>query len=167
MDNLVSVYPAWPKTQHFLSETRSAKIRRTYLVEKWCDFRYIFDELKTESLVSYIDKLQFLHQNISRANNRDGGWIVELEAIQCYFVGLRQNWLCALTGDPLEFVRGGTNWNGKWCNPKSCTIDRIDPNRHYFEDNVQLVTWEANYVKNSLTMEELIQFSKKVLNKHG
>lgn len=150
----------------FLKDTKKFKIRKSSLVERWADHRYRFDDLQKESFDIYISKLKFLRKNIRRAEDRYNGWDVTLTDIQCYRLGLKQNWLCAITGDPLEFVRGGTMWNGKWCNPNSCTMDRIDPSGHYCEDNVQLVTWKANFLKSFLTMSELIEFSKKVVNTH-
>ena len=77
-------------------------------------------------------KLKFSQQNISRAKNRGTkSWPSEITKFDVYNIGQKQNWKCAITGDELEFVRGGGKWQNKWCNPQSCTIDRIDPTKGY------------------------------------
>ena len=111
------------------------------------------------------NKLIFLQQNISRAKNRGKKtWVHEVSKFDVYEVGEAQNWLCAITGEPLEFVRGGSNWQNKWCNPQSCTIDRIDPTKGYVKGNIQLLTHRANTWKSNFTHEELEDISRKFLN---
>jgi hypothetical protein len=99
--------------------------------------------------------LTFLQQNITRARNRQSAWNNEITKEMAYRQGERQNWQCAITGERLEFSRGGTWWQNKWCNPQSCVIDRIDPNRGYYADNIQLVTHMANTWKSNFTPWEL------------
>ena len=82
-----------------------------------------------------------------------------------YNIGEKQDWKCAITGDTLEFVRGGMHWQNKWCNPQSCTIDRIDPTKGYTVDNIQLLTHKANTWKSSFTHEELKDLSERFLEK--
>jgi hypothetical protein len=82
-------------------------------------------------------------------------------------VGQLQNWKCALTGWDLEFVRGGTYWGGKWCNPMSCTIDRIDNKKGYVIGNVQLVTWFANKTKGHLNDQDFVEMCKSVAKHHA
>jgi|688.fasta_scaffold291909_3 hypothetical protein len=108
-------------------------------------------------------RIKFLRQNLSRAANR-GAYSKEIsvDLDYLYKIGEKQNWLCALTGIPLEFTRGGTYWGGKWCNPNSCTIDRINNNKGYVKGNVQLVTWKANCMRNHWPLKEFINLCKQI-----
>ena len=44
------------------------------------------------------------------------------------------------------------------------SLDRIDSSKGYIEGNVQWVTYQANVSKHTMTMEELYEFCRKVLN---
>ena len=107
--------------------------------------------------------LTFLRANLNRAANRGASsQKIEVSLDYVYHVGASQDFFCALTGDELEFTRGGTYWLGKWCNPNSCTIDRIDSSKGYVEDNIQLIPWRANCLKQHLNNDEFIDFCKDV-----
>lgn len=64
----------------------------------------------------------------------------------------RQRGRCALTGVMME-MRG----------PHGVTLDRIDPTRGYYRDNVVLVTLRANQAKGNMTMREFRQLCRQVL----
>lgn len=64
---------------------------------------------------------------------------------------LSQNKQCAITGDFLPDL-------------EKASLDRIDSSKGYIEGNVQWVTIQANLSKHVMTMEELYNFCKKVLN---
>ena len=64
---------------------------------------------------------------------------------------LSQNRKCNITGDLLP-------------NIKEASLDRVDSNLGYIEGNVQWVTYRANVSKHTMTMSELYEFCKKVLN---
>jgi len=107
--------------------------------------------------------LSFLRANLQRAMNRgDASQIIQVDLDYVYSVGSSQDFLCALTGTELEFTRGGQKWLGKWCNPNSCTIDRIDSSKGYVKGNIQLITWRANCLKQHLDNAEFIEFCKDV-----
>jgi hypothetical protein len=110
------------------------------------------------------NRLVYLNQNLSRAANRDNNWSINVDKFDLFMIGHTQGWVCAVTKIPLEFTRGGTEWNGKWCNPNSCTIDRIDPTLGYVHGNCQLVTWEFNCFKSSFSVERLQYLSQKVID---
>jgi hypothetical protein len=99
-------------------------------------------------------RLTFLSENISRAKNRRDGKKITLTPQQAFEIGERQNWLCAISGVELQFTRGGTYYGGKWCNPYSCSIDRIDNCKGYTKGNVQLVTWAQNASRGSLSLKD-------------
>jgi hypothetical protein len=112
--------------------------------------------------------LVHLRANLIRAATRKGKNVqpVEVDLDYLYEVGSSQDFFCALTGNELEFTRGGSHWLGKWCNPQSCTIDRIDSSKGYVEGNIQLITWKANCLKQHLNNEEFIEFCKDVAFEH-
>lgn len=45
----------------------------------------------------------------------------------------------------------------------AASIDRIDSNLGYIKGNVQILSWQANLIKQNATNDELISFSKWVL----
>ena len=64
---------------------------------------------------------------------------------------MRQDKKCDITGDSIPNIR-------------DASLDRIDSNLGYIEGNVQWVTYRANVSKHTMTMTELYEFCKKVLN---
>lgn len=62
-----------------------------------------------------------------------------------------QDHKCAITGDIISSIR-------------DASLDRINSSEGYFENNVQWVTTRANISKHTMTMNELYEFCKKVLN---
>jgi hypothetical protein len=120
-------------------------------------------ETAQETLVEIRHILAFLRQNLQRAANRtENTQPIEVDLDYIYDIGAEQDFYCALTGEELEFTRGGQYWLGKWCNPNSCTIDRIDSDKGYIEGNIQLITWKANCLKQHLNNSEFIEFCKDV-----
>ena len=117
--------------------------------------------------MSLHEKCIFLEQNLTRARYRENAQIITIDLDYLVTLGQMQNWKCALTGWNLEFVRGGTYWGGKWCNPMSCTIDRINNEKGYVVGNVQLVTWFANKTKGHLNDREFVKMCKSVAKHHA
>lgn len=112
-------------------------------------------------------RLKFLRQNLSRASNRGSkSQQIDVSLDYLHSVGEKQKWKCALTGLPLEFTRGGTYWGRKWCNPMSCTIDRIDSSKGYVIENIQLVIWKINSIKKDVDNQELIEICKLIAKNH-
>lgn len=62
-----------------------------------------------------------------------------------------QNHTCAITGDYIPSIT-------------EASLDRINSNGNYEEGNVQWVTYQANVSKHTMSMNELYEFCKKVLN---
>lgn len=63
----------------------------------------------------------------------------------------KQKHICAITGDIINSI-------------EDASLDRIDSSKGYTEDNVQWVTYQANISKHVMTMKQLYEFCKKVLN---
>lgn len=127
------------------------------------DWRTVEYEDAHDNLLEVKRILAFLRQNLQRAANRaEKSQLIEVDLDYVYDIGADQDFYCALTGEELEFTRGGQTWLGKWCNPNSCTIDRIDSSKGYVEGNIQLITWKANCLKQHLNNAEFIEFCKDV-----
>lgn len=69
---------------------------------------------------------------------------------------IKQDGKCALSGQILE--------NSTYYNPYAVSIDRINPNKGYIKENVQLVCWVVNQMKNNLLKDDLIYWCSKIIN---
>ena len=139
-------------------ENRTQLMRRNPTKKEIADWKW-----RQENFEDVKNILSFLRANLTRAANRGkDSQIINVDLDYVYQVGSNQDFFCALTGDELEFTRGGQIWLGKWCNPNSCTIDRINSSKGYVEGNIQLITWRANCLKQHLDNEEFIEFCKDV-----
>ena len=65
----------------------------------------------------------------------------------------KQDGKCKLSGIPLEYKPNSIN---------NLSIDRIDSNKGYTKDNIQLVTWAVNQSKNNLTNEQFLDLVSKI-----
>jgi hypothetical protein len=121
-------------------------------------------QARMDNWLEVTNRLKFIRGNLTRAANRgEYSKDIAVSLDYVYGIGESQNWKCALTGLPLEFERGGTEWGGKWCNPNSCTIDRIDSSKGYVKGNIQLVLWKVNCIKRDLKDDEFIEICKQVV----
>lgn len=72
----------------------------------------------------------------------------------------RQDGRCAVTGVPMTHIKGigyvATN----------VSVDRIHNDRGYERDNVRLVCRVVNFMKNTMSDREMMQWSALVLNGH-
>jgi len=60
---------------------------------------------------------------------------------------------CPILGIPLRYNKGQAQ-------DDSISIDRIDSSRGYEIDNIVVISWRANRLKNNATSEELEKISK-------
>lgn len=73
---------------------------------------------------------------------------------------------CALTGVDITLVNKIKNNNVDW-SVVSASLDRKDSSRGYTKDNVQWVHKIINRLKNNYSLEELLFWSKLLLDYHG
>ena len=65
---------------------------------------------------------------------------------------------CPITGDKLEWKQGNSDEvNGK-PNEKSYSIDRLDPTKGYMKDNILVVSWRWNRMKNDTPLNYMMRF---------
>lgn len=83
------------------------------------------------------------------AEKRNIEFLVSLEYLSNLYES--QNHICAITGRHINSIG-------------EASLDRIDSSKGYIEGNVQWTTYQANVSKHTMTMEELYQFCKDVLN---
>ena len=74
----------------------------------------------------------------------------------------KQQGLCALSGIEMTLLHGTT----KQQNPTKISTDRIDNNKGYSKDNIQLIAWQANCAKGTWTTEQLIEMCKNIASRH-
>jgi hypothetical protein len=76
---------------------------------------------------------------------------------------IKQEGKCAITGTEME-IRG-TNCAAD--SPYSISLDRIDSELGYIDGNVWLVCTGINLMKSRLSMDQFIDFCRKVIDNHG
>lgn len=74
-------------------------------------------------------------------------------------VFIKQNKKCIFTGLDLNFVP-----NSDKCRQQNASIDRIDSNKGYLIDNIQIVHKHVNFMKYTLSSEELINYCNLISN---
>jgi hypothetical protein len=112
------------------------------------------------------DARRHMKGNIDRVRNRRNGQTCDITVLDTLKLCEQQDWRCAYSGQPLDFTRGGQMWQGKWCNPSSATIDRIDSDRAYTPDNIQIIEWRYNCLKSAFSVEELTEMCENIYRAH-
>lgn len=90
----------------------------------------------------------------------------ELTPKQLWELYETQRGLCALTNLPITLNRSIKNNNVNW-EVVTASLDRIDSKDSYNIGNVQWAHKDINRLKNNYTLEELLYWSKLLLDKHG
>jgi hypothetical protein len=93
----------------------------------------------------------------ARSRAKTAGTLADLTAAQLEDLWEAQNGRCALTGIPMTFDAGGSETNA--------SIDRINAGGPYTLDNIQLVCYRANWMKNTMDMDSF-NYWVSVLFKH-
>ena len=113
---------------------------------------------RTKNVESFIRYLQYKTKNRIKQTGWFGeGWEKSFVTAE-FLLALwhKQGGKCALTGWPMTMVHGKGNIL------TNCSIDRIDSNLGYTEDNVQLLCKVANIAKQTLSMADFIELCSSV-----
>ena len=65
---------------------------------------------------------------------------------------------CPITGDRLEHQSGNKDKVDGKQNKKSYSIDRLDPTKGYMKDNILVVSWRWNRMKNDTPLNYMMRF---------
>jgi hypothetical protein len=93
-----------------------------------------------------------------RVRARKGGLTYNLDAAFLKTLLEKQHGLCAISGVPLTFTKGQGHIY------TNASVDRIDSAKGYTKDNVQLVANQVNTMKSNLSIDQLIDWCKFVIN---
>lgn len=96
-----------------------------------------------------------LYDAMNRAKSKNQYYDIDINFM--YDMWNKQKGKCALTGIPMTVTKSGrTNTN--------VSIDRIDSNKGYTKDNVQLVCSAINFMKSNLSLNDFIMYCESVIN---
>lgn len=112
------------------------------------------------SLKGHLNKL--LNKKLRRKYERNNLTIEFLE-----YLFNKQNGLCAISGVPMTYYHTFDVGKGGCGYPTNVSIDRIDSNKGYETDNIQLVCYIANVMKSTLTETELLWWCNQILQTKG
>lgn len=99
---------------------------------------------------------------LAQAKSRSAKKGIEFSLSRDFILDLyaKQGGKCALTGR--SFIASKSPGNSR-THMNTVTIDKIDPNKGYTPDNVQLLTYMANVCKNAFSTADVVEFAKDVI----
>jgi len=95
----------------------------------------------------------------SKTRAKKNGWEHDITSTFLCSLWEGQEGICALTGDTLSLI----TTEGKRDKSGIVSLDRIDSERGYVEDNVCLVTAQSNFSKGSNSYEDYVELCKKIV----
>lgn len=78
----------------------------------------------------------------------------------------KQDGLCALTGIKMTHLAYQTDANNRTINNYNISVDRIDSQKGYIKDNIQLICAAVNLMKSDLTEDELLLLAHSICVKN-
>lgn len=121
---------------------------RYFQCEK-CSHKENLEKIKIKN--GMIGELTLTEHTRLRKSAEKRGYPFEVSIEYLWNLFIQQKQICAITGDYIASI-------------KEASLDRIDSSKGYIEGNVQWVTYQANVSKHVMSMDELYEFCKKVLN---
>ena len=121
---------------------------RYFQCEK-CSYKENLEKIKIKN--GMVGDLTLTEHTRLRKSAEKRGYSFEVSIEYLWNLFLQQKQICAITGDYIPTI-------------KEASLDRIDSSKGYTEGNVQWVTYQANISKHVMSMNELYEFCKKVLN---
>jgi hypothetical protein len=95
----------------------------------------------------------------TRARNNKKMFSINIEDV--YEIWNLQNGLCPYTGEQMILPKSTSDVLA--INPYQASIDRIDSNKGYEKNNIEIVSLIAQYAKNIFSKEQVIEFCEKVV----
>ena len=77
------------------------------------------------------------------------------------------DFLYEIAPDFCPYLKRPLNYRSKNRDKYASSLDRIDSSKGYTKDNVQIISYLANLMKNNATDEELVIFAKSVLERYN
>lgn len=146
-------------------EVEASTNHKTRVCSKECSNRAAAKRVRGYRQTTLEDTLKYLVvQTRSRAKKRGMEHDLTYEWVETKL--REQKGLCARTGIPLKASRpdiGGLRRTHK----DTASLDRVDSNKGYTQDNVEIVSYFYNSAKNKFTGEELEEMCKQILEKAG
>ncbi len=99
--------------------------------------------------------------NNARARASREGWEFNLTCDYLVALWEEQRGLCAITGEPMSISKTENRIRSNLV-----SLDRIDSDKFYTQDNVWLTTSKVNYAKGPLSNSEFIEMCRKVIQHH-
>ena len=121
--------------------------------EKWKQDREIIAAAKGRSYISYLTTNLPAIRSRAKIKNIE----FDITAKDLTDLAEQQQLKCALTREVLTFI------TGKGRVMTNASVDRIDSNKGYIKNNIQLVSLQANTLKNILSMDELFLLCERIL----
>ena len=127
--------------------------------------KYITDDIVIEMYAEYGETIRLLNNNkpyngktirnrlYNNAYKRAIAQNIEFDLIS---EDIKLVTMCPFLGVQLEYLNSESA-------DYSPSLDRIDPNLGYTKNNIQVVSFLANRMKNSASIEQLLTFSKNIL----
>lgn len=104
------------------------------------------------------DDFTGLREFLRRAKNR--GWLYSITLQDLLDLWESQNGMCVYSGVNLVKPQNHKSNNLVYL----ASLDRIDSSKGYVVGNIQFVSAAANYAKNSMTHDNMLEFCKAVAN---
>ena len=96
---------------------------------------------------------------------RSRGLYFRIEPINVFDLFFAQKGKCAVSGTDMTYLRGGKS-NGRRGGrrvPTNVSIDRVDNEKGYMPNNIQLVASVVNIMKGTMTSDDLVYWCGKII----
>jgi hypothetical protein len=96
-------------------------------------------------------------------NGHSRQYDVDVDLLHLIEVWEKQKGICPFTGWTLNLPYGSVGCRDTQKNSRRASVDRIDNSKGYIKGNIRFISVMANYARNNMSDEELIEFCKAVV----